>query len=102
MLWEIEIQPKGRDLERERVYEEFTLLTPGGGTDQLIAQTARGYVVQGDLDQKGAERLLTELLVDRLVEVGRIKQLAALNGNSEQVNPAVTVLLKPCVMYAAA
>src|SRR6266851_8005461 len=102
MLWEIEIRPKGRDLERERVYEEFTLLTHGGTTDQLIAQTARGYVVQGDLDQKGAERLLTELLVDRLVEVGRIKQLAALNGKREHVRPAVTVLLKPGVMDPAA
>ena len=63
MLWEIEIQPNGRDLERARVHEEFTLLTHTGKTDELIAATAHGYVLQGDLEQRDAERLLTELLV---------------------------------------
>jgi len=27
MLWEVEVRPKGRDAERERVCDEFDLLT---------------------------------------------------------------------------
>src|SRR5213592_709994 len=71
MLWEVEIQPIGRDRERER-------------------------------EQKDAERLMTELLVDPLVEIGRITQLAALNSKPEPGSQSVTVLLKPGVMDPAA
>ena len=39
MLWEVEIRPLGRDAERERVCDEFDLLTHGrrgGGRRQGI------------------------------------------------------------------
>jgi phosphoribosylformylglycinamidine synthase II len=102
MLWEIEIQPNGRDLERERVYEEYNLLTHTEKAAELIARTARGYVLAGELEQQDAERLMRELLVDPLVEVGRIKQLAAPNGKPEHGSQSVTVLLKAGVMDPAA
>src|SRR5579871_4662683 len=102
MLWEIEIQPQGRDLERERVKEECELLTHAGTETELLARTARGYLVQGKLAQADAHRLMTELLVDPLVEIGQLTQLAEPRNESDQNSPSVTVLLKPGVMDPAA
>src|SRR5437016_3468934 len=106
MLWEVEIQAKGRDLERDRVCEEFNLLTHGvqkgdcpledrledRGTvpflkqraSELIARTARGYLLQGNLERAQAEQLVHELLVDPLVETGRITLLQASVGQAFQ------------------
>ena len=62
MLWEVEILPKGTDLERKRVGEEYDLLTHAGhgGTlatksgpvtlppgETAIARTSRGYFLIG-------------------------------------------------------
>jgi phosphoribosylformylglycinamidine (FGAM) synthase PurS component len=102
MLWEVEIQPKGRDLERDRVDEEYNLLTHTGKGAAGIARTARGYVLQGDLAHKDVERLMSELLVDSLAETGRLNQLAAQNGEREDDSHSVTVILKPGVMDATA
>ncbi len=68
MLWEVEIQSKGRDLESDRVCEEYNLLTHTQGQAELIARTARGYLVQGSLEREQAEQLMNELLVDPLVD----------------------------------
>src|SRR5207248_6567393 len=111
MLWEVEIQPIGRDLERERVCEEYDLLTHAGhgGTlttssgvvplrpgAEVIARSSRGYLLQGDLDRAQVERLAAELLVDPLTET---RQVCGTNreGILENGGPA-TVLLKPGVM----
>jgi phosphoribosylformylglycinamidine synthase len=111
MLWEVEILPKGTDLERKRVGEEYDLLTHAGhgGTlatksgpvtlppgETAIARTSRGYFLIGALSGAQAEQLMTELLVDPLVEEGRVRGTNA-EGSIECGGPE-TVLLKPGVM----
>ncbi len=94
MLWEIEILPKGEDIERRRVAEEYALLTHSNHGTELITGTARGYLIEGEVSQPDAKRLAEELLVDPLVETGRIGTL------NEHLHPdhRATVLLKPGVM----
>jgi phosphoribosylformylglycinamidine synthase len=98
MLWEIEITPLGADAERARIVEEYDLLSHTSAGASLIASSSRGYLVEGELDRDAAERLMSELLVDPLVEQGR------LGGLNEHVQPdrLATVLLKPGVMDPAA
>ena len=74
MLWEVEITPLQHDPEWERVSEEYGLLTHGK-TVSPVARTSRGYLLEGELSREQAERLTTELLVDSLVETGRITSL---------------------------
>jgi phosphoribosylformylglycinamidine synthase len=107
MLWEIEIQPKGHDCERDRVCEEYNLLTHTQAAAELITRTARGYLVQGNLQRGQAEQLLRELLLDPLVESSRLSPLQSegpqsASGNGQPAFPSITVLLKPGVMDAAA
>ena len=56
MLWEVEIRPLGRDGERERVCNEFDLLTHGKRGSVLVEASARGFLFEGDLDQKQTEK----------------------------------------------
>ncbi|MCI0458346.1 MAG: AIR synthase-related protein [Gemmataceae bacterium] len=115
MLWEVEIQPKGADPERERVCEEYDLLTHAGqgGTintlsgpvalrpgKEVICRTARGYFVRGSLSREQVEQLARELLIDPLTETGQIRGENA-EGRIECGGPA-TVLLRPGVMDPAA
>ena len=58
MLWEIEIRPRGPDRERDRIGEEYNLLTHAKDGAHLVAVTARGYLLEGDLTRPEAERLL--------------------------------------------
>src|SRR5262249_15417149 len=60
----------------------------------LIAGSARGFLVEGDISRDQIGRLLGELLVDSLVESGHVRDL---HGPSNG-QPSVTVLLKPGVM----
>jgi phosphoribosylformylglycinamidine synthase len=92
MLWELEIRPLGRDGERERVCDEFDLLTHGERGGDLIAASARGFLLEGDLTDDHRARLAAEVLVDPLVESGTFAALGARPGH------AYTVLLKPGVM----
>ncbi|HTU17995.1 MAG TPA: phosphoribosylformylglycinamidine synthase subunit PurL [Gemmataceae bacterium] len=94
MLWEIEIQPKGEDAERRRIAEEYNLLTHSQRGGELITSTARGYLIEGDVSRPKAKRLADELLVDPLIETGR---LGTLNEHS-RADHLATVLLKPGVM----
>src|SRR5438445_12770433 len=63
MLWEVEIAPKGADPEAKRVCEEFNLLTHSDRGAGIVAGSARGYLLEGDLDRAQVERLLTKVLV---------------------------------------
>jgi phosphoribosylformylglycinamidine synthase len=92
MLWELEIRPTGRDGERERVCDEFDLLTHAQRGGDLIAASARGYLLEGQLAESELERLTSEVLVDPLVEIGETRPLGARTGHY------YTVLLKPGVM----
>src|SRR5437016_4129622 len=94
MLWEIEIRPLGEDAERRRVAEEFDLLTHSRRGAGLVAATANGYLLETDLPREDVERLARDLLIDPLVETGRV---APLNENPAP-DLVATVLLKPGVM----
>jgi phosphoribosylformylglycinamidine synthase len=94
MLWEVEIRPLGLDGERERVCDEFDLLTQSERGGDLVTAASRGFLLEGEkLTQRDAERLAAELLVDSVVESGHVAMVGGkLNGH------AYTVLLKPGVM----
>jgi phosphoribosylformylglycinamidine synthase II len=92
MLWELEIRPRGRDAERERVCDEFDLLTHAQRGGDLVTSSARGFLLEGDLSETDLERLVTEVLADPLVETGHVRPVG--RGDAH----AYTVLLKPGVM----
>ncbi|MFO0880385.1 MAG: phosphoribosylformylglycinamidine synthase subunit PurL [Gemmataceae bacterium] len=94
MLWEFEIRPREHDGERARVAEEYDLLTHSHDGQRLVASTARGYLVEGNLSRAQAETLLREILLDPLVETARLGQL------NEHASPdhLATVLYQPGVM----
>jgi phosphoribosylformylglycinamidine synthase len=98
MLWEVEIRPKGSDLERSRVCAEYDLLSHSREGADLTTGSARGYLLEGDISHDQAVRLLNDLLVDPLAERGRVQVLGATVAGQ----PSVTVLLKPGVMDPAA
>jgi phosphoribosylformylglycinamidine synthase subunit PurSL len=93
MLWEVEIRPLGRDAERERVCDEFDLLTHARRGGDLVSASARGYLLEGELHAHDVARLCNELLVDPLVESVVVAPLGL-----TVRDPAITVLLKPGVM----
>jgi phosphoribosylformylglycinamidine synthase len=92
MLWELEIRPSGRDADRERVCDEFDLLTHAQRGSDLVSASARGFLIEGDLSDEQLARLAGEVLVDPLVETGSVRPVG--NGTGH----AYTVLLKPGVM----
>src|SRR5437867_411331 len=98
MLWEIEIEPKGADAERQRVCEELDLLTHRHDAATFISRSARGYLVEGNLSVQHAERLLHELFVDPLIETGRVQGLGDHGSQHAVKDQSITVLLKPGVM----
>src|SRR5262249_42321363 len=85
------------DAERERVCEEYDLLTHSHQGKALFARSARGYLLEGNLNRDQAERLLRELLLDPLAETGRLSELGV-SGQAPSNGAVVTVLLKPGVM----
>src|SRR4051794_4847561 len=95
MLWEIEITPIDLDVERERLAQEYDLLTQSARGRELVERTSRGYLVQGDLNVDQAELLLTKLLLDSIVEEGELRCPEFLRPEGEY---ALTVLPKPGVM----
>src|SRR5579883_45389 len=92
MLWELEIRPLGRDSERERVCDEFDLLTHSERGGDLITASAHGFLLEGDLTEQHRERLTGEVLLDPLVENGEFAPVGSRAGYY------YTVLLKPGVM----
>ena len=67
MLWEVDIYPaEGQpDLIGEMVAGDAADMHLA---DNLAITAARGYLIQGELDQDQATRLADELLADRIVE----------------------------------
>ncbi len=92
MLWEVEIRPLGRDGDRERVCDEFDLVTQSARGGDLVKAAARGYLLEG-VSKDDAERLAAELLVDSVVESATVAAIG-----KPAVGAAYTVLLKPGVM----
>jgi phosphoribosylformylglycinamidine synthase II len=98
MIWEIEILPRGEDTERRRVAEEHDLLTNTPYGLERITGTARGYLIEGAISRPEVKRLAEELLIDPLIETGRIGTL----NEHRRPDHRATVLLKPGVMDPAA
>src|SRR5689334_12048726 len=89
MLWEVEIQSKnGPDREAQRIAAAFAL--SGNGSADVQVRSARGFLLEGNLERQQAQRLVDELLVDPVVETATLAELGGGTG--------VTVLLKPGVM----
>lgn len=96
MLWELEIRPLGLDRERERVCDEFDLLTHSARGGDLVTASARGFLLEGELTDEHRARLLGEVLLDPLVEAGAFAPVGTRTAH------AYTVLLKPGVMEPVA
>ena len=92
MLWELEIRPLGKDGERERVCDEFDLLTHAERGGDLVTASSRGFLLEGELANEHRARLAAEVLVDPLVESGEFATVGSRTAH------AFTVLLKPGVM----
>lgn len=93
MLWEVEIRPLGRDGERERVCDEFDLLTHSKRGGDHVAASARGYLLEGDIAADHVTTLCHKLLVDEIVETVVVREIGL-----PILDPVYTVLLKPGVM----
>jgi phosphoribosylformylglycinamidine synthase len=93
MLWEVEIRSLGRDAERERVCDEFDLLTHSTRGADLVKSSSRGFLIEGYLDRDAARKLATDLLVDSVVESFELSEVG-----TPRDGHTVTVLLKPGVM----
>ena len=99
MIWEIEIRPKDSDLEKCRVNKDFHLLTPGAKAKDPITSASKGLLVSGEISIEQIQKLVTELLVDSVVESGTINKLGNLPVGEGSNDPCIaTVLLKPGVM----
>jgi phosphoribosylformylglycinamidine synthase II len=99
MLWEVEILPLGDDAEAARVKAEFSLLQ--GGPPPDIRLGSHGFLLEGELSREQADMLLHELLLDSLVEAGRVGPLNAFDtypSDGAALRAIATVLLKPGVM----
>ncbi|MCS6852144.1 MAG: phosphoribosylformylglycinamidine synthase subunit PurL [Gemmataceae bacterium] len=97
MLWEVDIRTKGPDLERQRVAEEYDLLTHTQQGMDLVRRSSRGYLLEGDLERCQVEGLVAELLIDPLVELAVVTECGQGRHEGETAR-CITVLLKPGVM----
>jgi phosphoribosylformylglycinamidine synthase len=113
MLWEVEILPIHHEGETGRLRDEYDLINQGSGVrgqgsgSDLFAGCSRGYLLEGSLVHDQVQRLCTDLLVDPLVETGRLSGVRGQESGvrsqgsgveGEKDVETVTVLLKPGVM----
>jgi phosphoribosylformylglycinamidine synthase len=101
MLWEIEIFPKDRNPDLDRVRADYDLLTHSKRGREVVVAASRGYLVNADLRSEDERVHLADLLIDPIVEHSRMDRL-----NAESRDHAdwrrLTVLPKPGVMDPAA
>ena len=94
MLWEVELCPLGDDAERDRVCNEFDLITNSNRGQGLIARAARGFLLEGPtLTEDDVAKLTAALLIDSIVERACVWKFGAM-----LESPVYTVLLKSGVM----
>lgn len=96
MLWEVEIQPADNQVDREgsRVLAESKAL---GADSVQVVQTARSFLIEGDLDREVVERAATGLLADTVVETYSLHELAGADTNGSDNRHLLNVLFKPGV-----
>ena len=99
MLWQIEIYPAEGlpDQDAQQVVAEAADL---GINSDLKVRAARGYLLEGALDQAQAQLLADQLLADRVVERTIVAPVGAaqLSESANGANQLVYVLPKPGVM----
>ncbi|WP_299465869.1 phosphoribosylformylglycinamidine synthase subunit PurL [uncultured Gimesia sp.] len=96
MLCEVEIKPAQNQVDREgaRILKECQVL----GTNSIRSvQTAHSYLLEGDLNQQGVEKIAKSLLSDPIVETFEIRILAGDSSDSAQAEQLLNVLFKPGV-----
>ncbi|MFO0808165.1 MAG: phosphoribosylformylglycinamidine synthase subunit PurL [Gemmataceae bacterium] len=97
MLWELELWPKGRNPDRERVADGYDLMTHSTRGHETIATASRGYLLDADLPSEDARVRMTDLLSDTIAEHVRMERLNVAYATNEG-RVQVTVLPKPGVM----
>ncbi|MEZ6142693.1 MAG: hypothetical protein R3B84_19195 [Zavarzinella sp.] len=93
MIWEVEIHPNLKDTERERVCDEFDLLTHSERGGDLVKASSRGFLLEGEITRQAVERFCHDLLVDPVVENVRVSEVG-----TPPDGHCYTVLLQPGVM----
>ena len=95
MLWEVDIHPaEGQvDLTAHQVAAAAAEL---GIADDLAVTTARGYLIQGDLDDKQIARLADELLADRVVEQPIVTALGKSATGLASATPQLSLAVGKC------
>jgi phosphoribosylformylglycinamidine synthase len=97
MLWEVELWPKDRNPDHERVCADYDLLTHSARGREVIESGSRGYLVDAHLTTEQDRVRLVDLLSDPIVEWVRMDRLNA----EHRDRPGwlkLTVLPKPGVM----
>ncbi|MBX3441219.1 MAG: phosphoribosylformylglycinamidine synthase subunit PurL [Planctomyces sp.] len=97
MLWEVEIRPRTGETDREgeRVLAEARAL----GIDTLErVESARSFLIEGEVDEQRVAQALEPLLADSVVETTTIRALPASDGLPRGEAPVLlNVLFKPGV-----
>jgi phosphoribosylformylglycinamidine synthase len=97
MLWEVELWPKDRNPDHDRVCADYDLLTHSSRGREVIESGSRGYLVDAHLTTEQDRVRLVDLLSDPIVEWVRMDRLNA----EHRDRPGwvkLTVLPKPGVM----
>jgi len=97
MLWEVELWPKDRNPDHERVCADYDLLTHSARGREVIESGSRGYLVDAHLTTEEDRVRLVDLLSDPIVEWVRMDRLNA-EHRDRQGWVKLTVLPKPGVM----
>ncbi|HVJ69676.1 MAG TPA: phosphoribosylformylglycinamidine synthase subunit PurL [Caulifigura sp.] len=94
MLWEVEIQPRDGEIDREgqRVLADSRSL---GISSLESVRTARSFLIEGDLSEPQV-KLLQPLLVDGVVESAFVRKLPA-GKDASRTSTLLNVLFKPGV-----
>lgn len=96
MLCEVEIKPAKKQIDREgaRILKECQVL----GTNSIRSiQTAHSYLLEGELDQNGLEKIAQSLLSDPIVETFEIRVLSSNSTDLSDPDQLLSVLFKPGV-----
>ncbi len=96
MLCEVEIKPAEKQVDREgaRILNECQVL----GTSSINSvQTAHSYLLEGDLDDTGLEKIARSLLSDPIVETFEIRILSKDSSDLIESEQQLSVLFKPGV-----
>src|SRR5690606_33133899 len=96
MLWEVEIRPIEREVDREgrNVLGEARRV---GAASVTHVAAGRSYLVEGDLSREQIEGPVRRLLADEVVEQATVRQLPDRESPTSNGHQLLNVLVKPGV-----